>query len=152
VLAAVTRRNLFHAEDAAPQRRHRRLRAVVGIQFGQNPAHMDFNRDFGQIQLASDFLVTFAIRNQFEDVQFTGGQVVQLVPGLAPITILQTNTQTKVMWTDPTTGGTARLQSATNAIGPYVDVAGITSATASPYDVPASANQRFFRTVSTVNK
>jgi hypothetical protein len=74
-------------------------------------------------------------------------KVVQLVPGLAPLTIIQTNSQTRVVWADPTTGGTAKLQSATNVVGPYVDVAGAASATASPYLVPAGSQQQFFRTV-----
>jgi hypothetical protein len=62
-------------------------------------------------------------------------------------TIIQNNSQTMVMWTDPATGGTAQLQSATNVMGPYLDVAGASSATASPYVVPAGSNQQFFRTV-----
>ncbi|MGC9944484.1 MAG: hypothetical protein ABSE48_21885 [Verrucomicrobiota bacterium] len=74
-------------------------------------------------------------------------KVVQLVPGLAPLTIIQTNSQTRVVWADPTTGGTAKLQSATNVVGPYVDIAGAASATASPYLVPAGSQQQFFRTV-----
>jgi hypothetical protein len=73
--------------------------------------------------------------------------VVQLVPGLAPITIIQTNSQTSIRWADPTTGGTAKLQSATNVAGPYLDVSGAASAAASPYTVPAGSRQQFFRTV-----
>lgn len=74
-------------------------------------------------------------------------KVVQLVPGLAPLSIVQNNGQTKVRWSDPTTGGTAKLQSATSVAGPYVDVAGASSAAASPYTVPAGSQQIFFRTV-----
>ena len=73
-------------------------------------------------------------------------KVVQLVPGLAPATIVQNNGQTKVMWADPRTGGTAKLQSATNVAGPYLDVAGAASAAASPYTVPSGSQQQFFRT------
>ena len=74
-------------------------------------------------------------------------KVVQLVPGLAPVTVVRNNGQTKVMWTDPSTGGTAQLQSASNVAGPYTDVAGASSASASPYIVPSGSNQQFFRTV-----
>jgi hypothetical protein len=44
-------------------------------------------------------------------------KVVELVPAPAPLTGSQTNSQTKVLWTDPdpTAGGKAKLQSATNA-------------------------------------
>jgi hypothetical protein len=73
--------------------------------------------------------------------------VVQLVPGLAPLTLSQTNGQARVMWGDPSTGGTAKLQSATNIGGPYLDVAGASSAAASPYTVPPGGQQQFFRTV-----
>jgi hypothetical protein len=71
--------------------------------------------------------------------------VVQLVPGLAPLTIVK-NGGTKIVWSDPATGGTAKLQSATNVAGPYVDVAGASSGAASPYTVPSGSLQ-FFRTV-----
>jgi hypothetical protein len=74
-------------------------------------------------------------------------KVVQLVPGLAPLTLLRTKGQTSVLWADPTTGGTAKLQGATSVNGPYLDVAGASSATASPYTVPAGSQQQFFRTV-----
>lgn len=74
-------------------------------------------------------------------------KVVQLVPGLAPLTIVQTNGQTQITWADPTTGGTAKLQSATSVAGPYTDVAGASSATASPYTVPSGGQQQFYRTV-----
>jgi len=72
-------------------------------------------------------------------------KMMDLVPGLAPLTIVETNAQTQVRWTDPATGGTAQLQSATNIAGPYVNVAGATSATTSPYVVPPGTNQQFFR-------
>jgi hypothetical protein len=75
-------------------------------------------------------------------------KVVELVPGLAPITINQTSSQTHVVWADPTSGGTAQLQSATNVVGPYLNVVGAPSAaTASPYTVPLGSQQQFFRTV-----
>ncbi|HEY1787882.1 MAG TPA: hypothetical protein VGJ73_06985 [Verrucomicrobiae bacterium] len=73
-------------------------------------------------------------------------KVVELVPGLAPITVIRSNGQTQVIWTDPATGGTAQLQSATSVNGPYTDVAGAVSATASPYIVPSGSQQQFFRT------
>jgi hypothetical protein len=74
-------------------------------------------------------------------------KVVQLVPGLAPLTIVQTQGQTSVWWADPTTGGTAKLQGATSVAGPYLDVTGASSATASPYTVPPGSQQQFFRAV-----
>jgi hypothetical protein len=74
-------------------------------------------------------------------------KVVELVPGLAPLTIIRNSSQTMVMWADPATGGTAQLQSATNVMGPYLDIAGASSATASPYIVRSGSNQQFFRTV-----
>jgi hypothetical protein len=75
-------------------------------------------------------------------------KVVQLLSGLAPLSIVQNSGgQLRVTWSDPTDGGTAKLQSATSVTGPYVDVAGASSATASPYTVPAGSQQQFFRTV-----
>lgn len=74
-------------------------------------------------------------------------KAVQLIPGLVPLTIVQTNGQTQVVWVDPKTGGTSKLQSATNVAGPYVDVTGATSATASPYTVPSGSQQQFYRAV-----
>ncbi|HTR40460.1 MAG TPA: hypothetical protein VMH87_02430 [Pseudomonadales bacterium] len=75
-------------------------------------------------------------------------KVVELVPGLAPVAIIQTGGQSRVVWTDPSTGGTAQLQSATNVAGPYINVTGASSATeASPYVVPSGSNRQFFRTV-----
>ena len=75
-------------------------------------------------------------------------KVVELVPGLAPITINQASSQTQIVWADPTSGGAAQLQSATNVAGPYLDVVGASSAaTASPYIVPSGSQQQFFRTV-----
>jgi hypothetical protein len=74
-------------------------------------------------------------------------KVVQLLPATPPLTVVQSNNQIKVLWTDPTTGGTAQLQSSTNVAGPYVNVAGAASAAASPYTVPAGSKQQFFRTV-----
>jgi hypothetical protein len=74
-------------------------------------------------------------------------KVVQLVPGLAPVTIIQNGGQTQITWSDPTTGGTAKLQSTTNIAGPYLDVAGASSAASSPYTVPSGGKQQFYRTV-----
>ena len=74
-------------------------------------------------------------------------KVVELVPGLPPIFVTRTAGQTEIVWTDPTTGGTAQLQSSTNVAGPYLNVSGAASAAASPYVVPSGARQQFFRTV-----
>jgi hypothetical protein len=74
-------------------------------------------------------------------------KVVQLVPGLPPLTVVGTNNQVRVIWTDPTTGGTAQLQGATNVAGPYLNVSGAASSGASPYLVPSGGKQQFFRTV-----
>ena len=74
-------------------------------------------------------------------------KVVELVPGLAPLTVIQTSGQTSLVWADPTNGGTAQLQSATKVAGPYLDVPGGSSAAASPYAVPLGGQQQFFRTV-----
>ena len=75
-------------------------------------------------------------------------KVVELVPGLAPLTVVKNNNQVQVIWTDPSTGGFAKLQSATNIAGPYVDVSGASSAAAaSPYTIPPGSQQQFFRTV-----
>jgi hypothetical protein len=76
-------------------------------------------------------------------------KVVQLVPDLAPLTIIQTNGQTIVTWTnpDPSVGGTAKLQSATKVAGPYLDVAGAASATASPYMVSPDSDQKLYRII-----
>ena len=74
-------------------------------------------------------------------------KVVELVPGLPPVSVTNTAGQIKAYWTDPTTGGTAQLQSSTNAAGPYVNVPGEGSGTNSPYTVPAGPAQQFFRTI-----
>lgn len=75
-------------------------------------------------------------------------KVVQLVPGLGPLTVVKTNNQVQVIWTDPTTGGFAQLQSATNVAGPYLNVSGAASAaTASPYTVPSGSKQQYFKAV-----
>jgi hypothetical protein len=73
---------------------------------------------------------------------------VELVSELPKLTIAHTN-GVQIFWSDPPAGtGTAQLQSATNVAGPYVDVAGASSAaTSSPYIVPARSLQLFFRTV-----
>jgi hypothetical protein len=74
-------------------------------------------------------------------------KVVQLIPGLAPISVTKTNSQVKIYWTDPPTGGYAALQSSTNVSGPYVNVVGAVSGAASPYVAPAGPAHQFFRTI-----
>ena len=74
-------------------------------------------------------------------------KVVQLVQATPPVTVVKTNNQVEVLWTDPTTGGTAELQSSTNVAGPYLNVPGAASGAASPYTVPAGSKQQFFRTI-----
>lgn len=74
-------------------------------------------------------------------------RVVQLVPATPPVTLAETNGQIQVLWTDPTTGGTAQLQSSTNVAGPYLNVSGAASGAASPYIVPIGNQQEFFRTI-----
>ncbi len=74
-------------------------------------------------------------------------KVVELVPATPPLTAIKTNNQVEVFWTDPSTGGTAELQSSTNVAGPYLDVPGASSSAASPYTVPPTATKTsFFRT------
>ena len=75
-------------------------------------------------------------------------KVVELVPGLAPLTMTQINGQAQIVWQDPdpTIGGMAGLQCATDVTGPYLDVAGASSAAASPYTMPLGNRQQFFRT------
>jgi hypothetical protein len=81
-------------------------------------------------------------------VEIDNLKVVELVPGLAPLTLIQTNRQTQVMWADPdpTIGGMAELQCATDVAGPYLEVTGASSASASPYTVTPGSQQQFFRT------
>lgn len=74
-------------------------------------------------------------------------KVVQLVPATPPVTVTRTGGQIAVLWSDPTTGGTAQLQSSTNVMGPYVNVSAAASGLASPYLVPPGSRQQFFRTV-----
>jgi hypothetical protein len=74
-------------------------------------------------------------------------KVVQVVTGLAPIMVVRTNNQVQVIWTDPPTGGAAKLQGATNVAGSYFDVSGAPSGASSPYTVPPGNHQQFFRTV-----
>jgi len=74
-------------------------------------------------------------------------KVVQLVTGLPPVSVTHTAGQINVYWTDPTTGGTAQLQSSTNVAGPYLNVPGEGSGANSPYTVPAGAAHQFFRTI-----
>jgi len=74
-------------------------------------------------------------------------KVVQLVPGLPPVSVTSTAGQVNVYWTDPPTGGSAQLQSSASVAGPYVNVAGAASGAASPYTVPAGGSQQFFRTI-----
>jgi hypothetical protein len=74
-------------------------------------------------------------------------KVVQLVTGLPPVSVRNTAGQINVYWADPTTGGTAQLQSSTNVAGPYLNVPGEGSGANSPYTVPAGSAEQFFRTV-----
>jgi hypothetical protein len=74
-------------------------------------------------------------------------KVVEMNPGLPPVSVINTNNHVEVFWADPTTGGTAQLESATNVTGPYLDVVGAASGAASPYVAPAGPAQQFFRTV-----
>ena len=74
-------------------------------------------------------------------------KVVQLVPGLPPVSVAGTAGQVKIYWTDPSTGGFAQLQSSTNVGGPYLNVSGETSGADSPYTVPSGSAQQFFKTV-----
>ncbi|HUC85329.1 MAG TPA: hypothetical protein VL970_09075, partial [Candidatus Acidoferrales bacterium] len=73
-------------------------------------------------------------------------KVVELIPATPPVSVLKTNGQLEVFWSDPATGGTAKLQSSINVAGPYADVAGAESGAASPYLIPAGNRQEFFRT------
>jgi hypothetical protein len=76
-------------------------------------------------------------------------KVVELVPGLPPVSVTNTAGQIKIYWTDPATGGTAQLQSSTNIAGPYLNVAGEGAGANSPYIVPAGSGSahQFFRTI-----
>jgi hypothetical protein len=74
-------------------------------------------------------------------------KVVELIQAAPPITVIKTNNQVKVFWTDPATGGTAQLQGSTNGSGPYLNIPGAASGAASPYTVPAGNPQQFFRTI-----
>jgi len=74
-------------------------------------------------------------------------KVVELVPGLPPVTLTSSNNRITVSWSDPSTGGAAQLQSATNVAGPYVNVNGASSGANSPYAVPAGSGPQFFRTI-----
>jgi hypothetical protein len=74
-------------------------------------------------------------------------KVVELIPGLPPVSVTKTNNQIEVYWTDPSTGGTAQLQSSTNVAGSYLNVPGESSGANSPYLAPAGPVQQFFKTV-----
>jgi hypothetical protein len=73
-------------------------------------------------------------------------KVVELVPATPPLSVAVVGNQVKVSWSDPASGGTAKLQSSVSVAGPYLDVAGASSGTASPYTVPSGSTQKFFRT------
>ncbi len=74
-------------------------------------------------------------------------KVVELAQGIAPLSILKTNGQIQLSWSDPINNdGTAKLQSSTNVAGPYLDVSGAASGADSPYTVPAGTPPKFFRT------
>jgi hypothetical protein len=73
-------------------------------------------------------------------------KVVELVQGIAPLSIVNTNGQIKVFWSDPVNNdGTAKLQSSSSPTGPFVDVPGAASGAASPYIVPPGSSSPFFR-------
>jgi hypothetical protein len=74
-------------------------------------------------------------------------KVVELVTGLPPVSVTNTAGQINVYWVDPTTGGTAQLQSSANVAGPYLNVPGKGSGANSPYTVPSGAAHQFFRTI-----
>jgi hypothetical protein len=80
-------------------------------------------------------------------VEIDNIKVVQLVPGLPPLSVSSSNNQIQVYWADPGTGGTAQLQSSTTVAGPYLNVARAASGAASPYTVPAGSAQQFFKTI-----
>lgn len=126
----------------------------VGVNNGGSQAL--FNQHFSQVnqlqvqvvpQGNPNIATLFGYDNN-NTVDIDNIKVVQLVPGLTPLTVVRTNNQVQVVWTDPATGGTAQLQSATNVAGPYANVSGASSAAAaSPYTVPSGSRQQFFRTV-----
>ncbi len=102
-----------------------------------------------QVQLPADLgnpPVVFGYDNG-NTITIDNIKVVQLVPATPPVSVTVSNQLVKVYWTDPTTGGTAKLQSSTNVAGPYVDVGGAASGSASPYVVTSGSRQQFFRTV-----
>jgi hypothetical protein len=74
-------------------------------------------------------------------------KLVQLAPGLPPVSVTNTNSQVRVYWADPATGGTAQLQSSTSVAGLYLNISSAASGAASPYVVPAGSANQFFRTV-----
>lgn len=126
----------------------------LGVNNGGSQAM--FNQHFAQVnQLqvqvvpqGSPNIATLFGYDSNNTVDIDNIKVVQLVPGLAPLTMVRTNNQIQIAWTDPTTGGTAQLQSATSVAGPYVNVSGAYSAAAaSPYIVPSGSQKQFFRTV-----
>lgn len=73
-------------------------------------------------------------------------KIVELVPSTPPLSVSLVGSQIRISWSDPASGGTAKLQSSTNASGPYLDVAGAASGSASPYTVPSGNPIKFFRT------
>jgi hypothetical protein len=125
----------------------------IGVNNGGSQAM--FNEDFSQVdaiqvevtaQGSPDIGAVFDYgTNAIIDI--ANINVTQLVPGLPPVSVVNSNGRVEVVWTDPVTGGTAQLQSATSVTGPYINISGAASGAASPYLVPAGNRQQFFRTV-----
>jgi hypothetical protein len=126
----------------------------IGVNNGGSQALFDqYISDVNQIQVqvatqgAPDIGAQFGYGTN-TTIDISNIKVVELVPGLAPLTVVLSGHQVQVIWTDPATGGTAQLQSSTNVAGPYLNVAGAASAAAaSPYTVPSGSQQQYFRAV-----
>ena len=66
--------NLLQMQDSALQSGGGGLGAVVGVEFGEEVADMEFNRDFGDAQGTADFLVAPPFGNELEHLQLALGQ------------------------------------------------------------------------------
>jgi hypothetical protein len=125
----------------------------VGVNNGGSQAL--FNRYFSQVDALQLQVATQGgpdIGAQFgygtnTTIDIDNIKVVELVPGLPPVSVTITNGHTEVYWADPSTGGTAQLQSSTNVAGPYLNVPGESSGANAPYTVPAGAPKQFFKTI-----
>ncbi len=127
---------------------------AIGVNSGgsRRPCFNQYASEVNQMQVqvvaqGSPNLGTIFGYDNNNTVDIDNIKVVQLVPGLPPVSVASTAVQIKVYWTDPTTGGFAQLQSSTNVAGPYLNVPGETSGAASPYTVPAGSAHQFFKTV-----